>query len=72
MSRGKGKLTDTGAIAPDGAPDLKIGVSMTVDKFRSMMIFTHDAVNAYLAHMVNAIVKQCEEDRKQYANNQNN
>lgn len=64
ISRGKGKITETGAIAPDGSPDLKIGVSMTIDKFRSLMIFTHDAVNAYLAHMVNAIVRQCEEDRK--------
>ncbi len=63
MSRGKGKITETGAIAPDGSPDLKIGVSMTIDKFRSLMIFTHDAVNAYLAHMVNAIVRQCEADR---------
>lgn len=69
MSRGKGKLTDTGAIAPDGSPDLKIGVSMPVEKFRSLMIFTHDAVNAYLAHMVNAIVRQCEEDRKNAAAN---
>jgi len=69
MSRGKGKITDTGAIAPDGAPDLKIGVSMTVDKFRSLMIYTHDCVNAYLAHMVNALVKQSEEDRKNYTEN---
>ena len=69
MSRGKGKITDTGAIAPDGAPDLKIGVSMTVDKFRSLMIYTHDCVNAYLAHMINALVKQSEEDRKNYTEN---
>lgn len=70
MSRGKGKITETGAIAPDGSPDLKIGVSMPIDKFRSLMIFTHDAVNAYLAHMVNAIVRQCEADRQAAAENQ--
>ena len=70
MSRGHGKVTDTGAISPDGAPDLKIGVSMPVDKFRSMMIFTHDAVNAYLAHMVNTIVRECQADREAAAKQQ--
>lgn len=69
MLRGKGKITETGAIAPDGAPDLKIGVSMSIDKFRSMMIFTNQAVCGYLPHMVNAIVRQCEEDRKQSTEN---
>lgn len=71
MSRGKGKLTETKAIAPDGAPDLKISVGMSVDKFRSMMIYTNQCVCGYLPHMVNGIVRQCEEDRKNaYANNQ--
>lgn len=70
MSRGKGKITETGAIAPDGSPDLKIGVGMTIDKFRSLMIFTHDAVNGYLPHMVNAIVRQCEAERQAAAENQ--
>lgn len=71
MSRGKGKLTETGAISPDGAPDLKISVGMTIEKFRSMMIFTNQAICGYLPHMVNSIVRQCEEDRKN-ANNTNN
>lgn len=64
MSVGKGKLSDTGAIMPDGKPDDKISVGMSVEDFRAKMIYTHDCVNAYLAHMVNKIVKQCNEDRK--------
>lgn len=68
MSRGKGKIGDKGQIVPDGPADLKIGVNMPIDKFRSMMIFTRDAVNAYLPHMVNGIVKQCEADRANKAN----
>ena len=64
LSRGKGKLTETGAIAPDGAPSTKIGVSMSIDKFCSMIIYTNQCVCGYLPHMVNAIVRQCEEDRK--------
>lgn len=64
MSRGKGKITKTGAIAPDGAPITKISVSMSIDKFRSMMIYANQCVCGYLPHMVNAIVRQCEEDRK--------
>lgn len=70
MSRGKGKITETGAIAPDGAADLKISVGMTIDKFRSLMIFTNQAVCGYLPHMVNKIVRECEEDRRNAANNQ--
>ena len=66
MSRGKGKLTDTGAIAPDGAPDLKIGVSMPIEKFRSLMIYTNNWIQAYLTPFVNKLVKEVEEDRKNY------
>ena len=72
LSRGKGKITETGAIAPDGAPDLKIGVPMTIDKFRSMMIYIHDWINAYLAHLTNALVKQCEQERKEFQSSNNN
>ena len=69
MSRGKGKIGDKGQIMPDGAPDLKIGVPMPIDKFRSMMIYTYDSVKGYLPHMVNRIVREIEEDRKNYVNN---
>ena len=63
MSRGKGKLTDTGAIQPDGAPDIKIGVPMSVDKFRSVMIYTYDWIKAYLARFTNNLVKEAEAER---------
>lgn len=66
MSRGKGKLSETGAIMPDGAPDLKISVGMEVDKFRSMMIYTHDCVNAYLAHLINKLYKEAAAERDEY------
>lgn len=66
ISRGKGKLTETGAIAPDGKPDLKIGVPVSIDKFRSMFIFARDNMIGYFAHMVNKIVKECETDRENY------
>lgn len=67
MSVGRGKLSDTGAIMPDGTPDTKISVGMSIEKFRSMMIYTHDCVCGYLPHMVNKIVKQCNEDRANMA-----
>lgn len=63
MSRGKGKLTDTGAITPDGVPDIKIGVPMPVDKFRSILIYTHDWINAYLAHLTNKLIRENEANR---------
>lgn len=69
MSRGKGKITSTGAIAPDGKTDLKISVPMSIDKFRSMILYTHDAVNAYLAHMINQLVREYESDRRSNSNN---
>ena len=64
MSRGKGKLGDKGQIMPDGSPDLKISVPMTIDKFRSMMIYIDNCICGYLPHMVNGIVMQCIEVRK--------
>ena len=69
MSRGKGKTTSTGAIAPDGTPDLKISVGMDVNKFRSMFIYTNNWINAYLAHFTNKLVKECEADRAAYNEN---
>lgn len=71
MSSGKGKLGNNGQIMPDGQPTKKISVPVPIDKFRSMMIYTYDSVRAYLTPMVNKIVKEAEEDRKNYqANNQ--
>lgn len=63
MSRGKGKLSETGAIMPDGTPDLKISVPMSIDKFRAMLIYAHDCICGYLPHVVNRIVRECEESR---------
>lgn len=64
MSRGKGKLGDNGQIIPDGKPDLKIGVPMEISKFRSMMIYTHDCVNAYLCKMITKLAAEAQEERK--------
>lgn len=66
MSAGKGRLGDTGLIIPDGAPDKKISVSMSIEKFRSMIIYTYDCVKGYLPKMINNIVNELEEDRKNY------
>ena len=63
MSRGLGKIGTNNLIMPDGTPDLKISVGMSIDKFRSMIIYTNQSICGYLPHMVNRIVKQCEEDR---------
>ncbi len=71
MTRGKGKIGETGLIIPDGDPDLKISVPVSIEKFRSMMIFIHDSVNAYLAHMVNGLVKQCKAEREAYEASKN-
>lgn len=64
ITRGKGKLGDKKQIMPDGKPDLKISVGMPVDKFRSMLIYTHDTVNAYIATQIRARVTEVEEKRK--------
>lgn len=64
ITRGKGKITSTGAIAPDGKYDLKISVPMSIDKFRSMILLSHDAMLAYMAHSVNALVRDSINDRE--------
>lgn len=66
MIAGKGKLSETGLILPDGQPDKQIRVAMPIKKFRSMIIYTHDCVKAYLSTMVSNIVNTLENDRKKY------
>ena len=66
MSTGRGRLSDTGAILPDGAPDKTVNVGMDADTFRAMIYYTHDCVNAYLASFINRLVKDSEESRKTF------
>lgn len=66
MTAGRGILSETGLILPDGEPDKKIAVVMPLKKFRSMIIYTYDCVKAYLSTMVNNIVNTLENDRKKY------
>lgn len=68
MTRGKGKIGDKGQIMPDGSPDLKISVGMDVDKFRSMFVYTNNCVNAYLAHFITRLYKECAADREKFNN----
>lgn len=69
MSRGRGKLGDKGQIMPDGTPDLKIGVPMSVDKFRSMLIYADKWITAYLAKYANRLIREAEEERNAKNNN---
>ena len=68
MTAGKGKIGDTGLIVPDGQPDKKISVGMSIDKFRSMIIYTNNWINAYLAHYTTRLVREAEEARKNLEN----
>lgn len=68
MSRGKGKLGDKGQIMPEGAPDLKIGVPMPIDKFRSMFLYANTWITAYLARYANALIREVDEERKANSN----
>ena len=63
MSAGPGKLSQTGAIMPNGTPDRKVSVGMTIDDFRRMMVYTHDCVNAYLSSMIPQLVFESEQNR---------
>lgn len=64
MVAGPGRLGETGLIIPNGHSDKKISVGMSIDDFRKMMIFAHDCVNAYLSNMINTLVYESEQDRK--------
>ena len=68
MSEGPGKLSETGAIMPDGKPTKEVSVGMNIDDFREMIIYTHDCVCAYLGPMVHKLVRELEEDRKNNSN----
>lgn len=62
---GKGKLSQTGMIMPDGAPETKIGVSMSYADFRKMIIYTNNCANAYLASLINMLVRESEAARSE-------
>ena len=63
MTTGKGKLSATGAIMPDGPSDKKVSVGMDVETFKKMILLTHDYVNAYLCSFVNRLVKESSAER---------
>ena len=63
-SIGNGKVTETGAIMPDGEPDTKISVGMDYENFCRLFLYTHDVVRAYLPKMVIDMVKQAEISRE--------
>ena len=64
MQEGPGKLSETGAIMPDGQPTTKIGVGIDKEVFREMILYTHDFVCAYLGPLSAKLVREIEEDRK--------
>lgn len=67
-SIGNGKVTETGAILPDGEPDTKISVGMTYEDFCKLFLYTHDVVRAYLPKMVISMVEQANAAREQSSN----
>ena len=64
LSLGKGKTSDTGAIMPDGKPDVMIGVPVEPAKFRSAMIMVDRHIQAYLVSLTNKLVKESIAERE--------
>ena len=64
LASGKGKTNATGLIMPDGAPDVKISVGLTPAAFRGKMLLANEEKCAYLAHMVNALVREAIAERE--------
>lgn len=60
---GPGKELSTGFIQPDGNPENKISVGMSIEDFRGMFIYTAAAINAYLPTLVNQLVSTAEKNR---------
>ena len=67
-SIGNGKVTETGAIMPDGEPDTKISVGMDYENFCRLFLYTHDVVRAYLPKMIISMVEQANLAREQSYN----
>lgn len=66
MTSGKGILSDTSLILPDGEPSKELSVSIPIDKFRSMIIYTYDCVRGYLPQMISKIVADLNNDRANF------
>lgn len=67
-SIGNGKVTETGAIIPDGEQDTKISVGMDYENFCRLFLYTHDVVRAYLPKMIISMVEQANAAREQASN----
>lgn len=69
MTKGKGKLSETGAIMPDGQPDKKASFRMTVKDLQEVLVTSKAYVNAYLAHLVNRLLVEVNAEKAKMAQN---
>ena len=69
ISRGHGKLGSTGLIMPDGQPDMKLSVGMSIDDCRSFFILTDAFVRAFLAGHVSKLMNAIRRDNAKFRGN---
>lgn len=65
MTAGKGILGETGLIKPTKEIDTKIGVPMSIQSFKELVLYTHDCINAFLAHHIYAKYQQIEQAKRE-------
>lgn len=63
MSRGKGKTSNTGAIMPDGKPDVKIGFPLEPATFRTLIMEISKYIDAYRSYLVPKLVAEAIAER---------
>lgn len=64
LSRGQGKKSSTGAIMPDGKPDLVIGVPLDPAVFRALLIESCLNIQAYRSMLIPKLVAEAQAERE--------
>lgn len=72
IQSGIGEIIKNGAIKPTSHIDNKLSVAMTIDAFRTLMIYTNNCVNAYLSSFISNMVIDANKTRQQQYNNNKN
>lgn len=64
---GPGKVTSTGGYAPDGTPDSKVQLALSIDDWMEVLLITKAAIEAYLSYKYSTLYPKVQEERRQFS-----
>lgn len=62
MAQGEGRLSDTGAIMPNGTPTLTLNIRVSYEDLRKLFLIVKSYIEAYLPGKVHRLIKEHQEE----------